>query len=170
MRILTHPNPALRQSAAQVEPGFDDSLAELAADMARTMRQAPGVGLAAPQVGVLKRLIVIDVEERVTALCNPLIVETSDETEIDEEGCLSLPGIAVPIQRPSHVVCEAMTVTGREIRLEGDGFLARVLQHEIDHLDGVLIIDRASPEERKAAIRRYRELCESGGSTEQRVE
>ena len=166
MRILTHPNPALRQRAEEVDTANDATLRDLAKDMAVAMQEAPGVGLAAPQVGVLKRVIVIDVDERLAALCNPLIMEASEETSIEDEGCLSLPGISVPIERPVRVVCEGLTITGKNVHIEAEGFLARVLQHEIDHLDGMLIIDRATPEERKAAIRRYNEACAAEESTQ----
>ncbi|MBE0476263.1 MAG: peptide deformylase [Coriobacteriia bacterium] len=161
MRILSHPNPVLKQRAEEVDPPGDASLGELAAEMGRTMREAPGVGLAAPQIGVLKRVIVFDVDERVIAMCNPVVVERSEDQEVDEEGCLSLPGITVPVPRSVHVACEGLTVAGKPVRIEGQGLLARVLQHEIDHLDGTLILDRASPEDRKAALRRYNELCAS---------
>jgi len=128
--------------------------------MAKTMYDAPGVGLAATQVGVQKRVIVFDLEDGLVALCNPLIVETSEETDVDDEGCLSLPGITVPVERAVSCVCEALDVKGAPVRLEAEGFFARVLQHETDHLDGLLIIDRATPDERRAAMRRYREAAE----------
>jgi peptide deformylase len=157
MDILEHPNPALKQHAADVDPTGDTSLPALVHAMAKAMYDAPGVGLAATQVGVQKRVIVIDVEDRLIALCNPRIVETTAETEIDDEGCLSFPGVYIPIERPVGCVCEALDLKGNPVRLTGEGLFARVLQHETDHLDGVLIIDRATPEERRAALRRYRE-------------
>jgi peptide deformylase len=161
MEILEHPNPALKQTAAEVDPVTDLELPRLVKAMAQAMRDAPGVGLAATQVGVQKRVIVFDVDEATVALCNPTIVERSDETELDDEGCLSLPGLTVPVERAVSCVCEALDLKGAFVRLEADGFVARVLQHETDHLDGVLIIDRASPDERRAAMRRYREMGES---------
>lgn len=133
--------------------------------MARAMYDAPGIGLAAPQIGVLKRIIVCEFGEEgenPVALCNPVIVESSEECEVDDEGCLSLPGISVPVERPCRVVCEAVSLKGNPVRIEAEGLRARLLQHEIDHLDGLLIIDRATPEERKAALRRYLEACEKG--------
>jgi peptide deformylase len=165
MDVLSHPNPALKQIAEPVDCASETDLRDLCKTMARIMYDAPGVGLAAPQIGVLKRVIVYDIEEdkgRVVALCNPRIVEFSDDLEIDDEGCLSLPGISVPIERPVWVTCEAQTISGTRVRIAADGFHARVLQHEIDHLDGKLILDRATPEERKAALVRYREALESG--------
>lgn len=163
MDILTHPNPALKQHAVDVERFGDRDLKDLVRAMARAMYDAPGVGLAATQVGVMSRVLVYDVDEGLVALCNPRIVETSGETEVVEEGCLSLPGIEVPIERPSSLTCEAFDLAGEPVRIEAAGLLARVLQHEIDHLDGVLIIDRATPEERKAAIQRYNEATRSAG-------
>lgn len=165
MDILEHPSPALVEGACDVDPATDTSLRELAVSMAKTMYAAPGVGLAAPQIGVLKRVIVYDISDEgheLIALCNPRIVEQSEECETSEEGCLSLPGISVPVERSCTVTCEALTLDGQPVRIEAEGFHARVLQHEIDHLDGVLIINRATPEERKAALRRYREALESG--------
>jgi peptide deformylase len=160
VEILVHPNPALKQPAADVDPGSDKELVRLVRSMAKMMYDAPGVGLAATQVGVQKRVIVMDVEDGLVALCNPRIVETSDETDVDDEGCLSLPGITVPVERAVSCVCEALDIKGQPVTLEAEGFFARVLQHETDHLDGVLIIDRATPEERRAAVRRYREAAE----------
>jgi peptide deformylase len=157
MVILSHPNPALRQRAYDVDPASDRSLRSLVRSMAKTMYDAPGVGLAATQVGVHKRVVVFDLEEGLIAMCNPQIVERSDELETDEEGCLSLPGITVPVSRAARCVCEATDLKGEAFKIAAEGMLARVLQHEVDHLDGVLIIDRATPEDRLAAVRRYRE-------------
>lgn len=165
MDILCHPNPALASRSEEVDPSNDATLRPLAQRMAKLMYEAPGVGLAAPQVGVLKRVIVFDISDDdsvVTVLCNPKIVEASDERVVEDEGCLSLPGISVPVERSTSVVCEALSLDGKELRIEAEGFAARMLQHETDHLDGVLIIDRATPEERKAALKRYREAVEAG--------
>lgn len=158
MRIMSHPCPALKQRAPEVDPTADESLRALAAEMARTMYEAPGVGLAATQVGVQKRVLVYDLDEGLGVLCNPHIVERSEETAVDEEGCLSLPGISVPVERHLSLVCEAVDLDGRPLRITAEGLLARVIQHEIDHLDGVLIIDRASASDRRDAIRRYNEM------------
>ena len=170
MEVLSHPNAALKQRAEPVDPATDSDLRELCRKMAQAMYDAPGIGLAAPQIGVLKRVIVYDLDEEsrgVVALCNPEIIESSEECELDDEGCLSLPGITVPIERSCSVVCEAQTLTGRRVRIEADGLHARLLQHEIDHLDGVLMIDRATPEERKAALRRYLEAQRVGAKSGQ---
>ena len=165
MDVLTHPSPALKQVAQPVDPANEKDLRELCKTMARLMYDAPGVGLAAPQIGVLKRVIVYDLSDEkpgVIVLCNPSIVEVGEETAVDDEGCLSLPGISVAVERATKVTCEALTLAGNPVRIEADGFHARLLQHEVDHLDGLLIIDRATPEERKAALVRYREACEAG--------
>lgn len=165
MEILTHPNPALASSCSEVDPLADHTLRPLAERMALTMYEAPGVGLAAPQVGVMKRMIVFDVSEeqnRLAVLCNPRVVSEGAERIVEDEGCLSLPGISVPVERATEVVCEGQTLEGTKVKLEAEGFMARMLQHEIDHLDGRLIIDRATPEERKAALRRYRDATEAG--------
>jgi peptide deformylase len=161
MDLFVYPNPVLKQEAAEVTPE-DRDLKRLAKRMAKIMRQAPGVGLAATQLGVQKRFIVIqpDEEGEAQALLNPRIVESSEDTCTEEEGCLSFPGIVVPVERSESVVCEATTLDGSALRIEADELLARILQHEIDHLDGVLIIDRAQPDERRAALRRYREAHE----------
>jgi peptide deformylase len=158
VRILAHPNPALKTRASEVDPTADRDLARLVKEMAEQMYEAPGVGLAAPQIGVCKRVIVWDMSEHKDSphvLCNPRLVEVSEDTEVDEEGCLSVPGISVPIQRALEVVCEGELITGETVRIEATEMLARILQHECDHLDGVLILDRAQPEARLEAIRRY---------------
>lgn len=157
MDILTHPNPALRASTVEVDPKADLELETLVKTMATVMYEAPGIGIAAPQVGVLKKVIAFDLDDGLVALCNPVIVFTSEETEVDDEGCLSLPGISVPVERSVAVVCEALNLKGDHVRIEATDLAARMLQHETDHLNGLLIIDRATPEERKAAIRRYNE-------------
>jgi len=165
MEVLSHPSPALGECACEVDPATDGTLKELVSRMAKVMYEAPGIGLAATQLGVLKRVFVYDLDEEgrgLVALCNPLIVEKSGECETDDEGCLSLPGITVPVDRSCRITCEALTLDGRKVRIEAEGLHARLLQHEVDHLDGVLIIDRATSEERKAALKRYREAVEQG--------
>jgi peptide deformylase len=158
VKILAHPNPALKTAASEVDPVTDRDLPRLVKEMAEQMYGAPGVGLAAPQLGVSKRVIVWDISENKDApnvLCNPRLVEISAETEVDEEGCLSVPGISVPIERAVGVLCEGELITGETVRIEATELLARILQHECDHLDGVLILDRAEPEARLEAIRHY---------------
>jgi peptide deformylase len=157
MRILTYPDPALKQPAVEVDPVNDSTLRDLVTRMARAMYEAEGIGLAATQVGVLKRVIVYDLEDGLHALCNPRILDRSEQAETAEEGCLSVPGISVPVERAASIVCEGLSLDGKRVTIHADGLLARMFQHEIDHLDGVVILDRLSPEERKAALRAYRE-------------
>lgn len=155
LRIRTFGDPVLRQKAPQT-----GSLTELhrtlAADMLDTMREAPGVGLAGPQVGVLERIFVWEVDGAHGAVINPVIVERSPDMVMEEEGCLSLPGLYYPVERAAHVVVAGSDETGAPVRLEADDLLARVCQHEIDHLDGVLFIDRLPDELRKDALTRLR--------------
>jgi peptide deformylase len=157
MEVLHHPSPILKTRADEVDTSADAGLRDLVRAMAETMYDENGVGLAAPQVGVNKRVIVFDVEDRLAALCNPVITEFSEETAVDDEGCLSVPGITVPVERSVRVVCTGMTLDGDEITLEAEEYVARVLQHEIDHLDGVIILDRCPAELRKSIIRAYNE-------------
>lgn len=169
MDILCYPNPALTAGANEVDPSTDESLRPLAERMAAIMYEAPGIGLAAPQIGVMKRVIVYDLSEDgsgLTALCNPVIVERSEECVVDEEGCLSLPGMGVQVERSCRVTCEALSLDGEPVRIEAEGLQARLFQHEIDHLDGVLIISRATAEERKEAFRRFRESAEQESETD----
>lgn len=165
MDVLAHPNPALMQGASEVDPAGDPGLRDLATRMARIMYRFSGIGLAATQIGVLKRVIVYDLSDDgsgLVAVCNPVIVERSGQCEVDDEGCLSVPGISVPIERSCEVTVEALALDGSRLRIEADGLMARMLQHEIDHLDGRLIIDRVEGQERKDALRRYREAIEAG--------
>jgi peptide deformylase len=155
MQILTHPNPGLKTRCADVDCAAERDLGRLVETMAKRMYDAPGVGLAAPQIGVLKRVIVWDMDDNLHALVNPVIVELGDERIVEEEGCLSVPGISVPVERATTCVCEGQLIDGTPVRIEAEDLLARILQHETDHLDGVLIIDRCTPEDRKDAVRRY---------------
>lgn len=158
MEVLHHPSPVLKSRAHEVDPDGDTTLRDLVRAMAETMYDESGIGLAAPQVGVDKRVIVFDVDDRLAALCNPVITEFSDETAVDDEGCLSVPGITVPVERSTRVVCCGQTIEGRDVSLEAEDLLARVIQHEIDHLDGVLILDRCPPEVKNSIIRAYNEV------------
>lgn len=159
--VLRHPNAALKQRAVEVDVGAEQELPALCRRMADAMREAAGIGIAATQIGVMKRVIVYDLDDErgLVALCNPRIVRMSEDTVLDDEGCLSLPGISVPVERALDVTCEAETLAGSTVTFDASELHARLLQHEIDHLDGVLIIDRATPEERKAALRRYLDLA-----------
>ena len=144
-------DPALRQRATEVER-VTDLHRRIIADMIETMREAPGVGLAGPQIGVMERLFVWEVGEEHGAVINPLIVSKSSELEEGEEGCLSLPGIYYPVTRPAAVKVEGIDENGQPVSLDATELLARVCQHEIDHLDGVLFIDHLSEELRKEAL------------------
>jgi peptide deformylase len=121
------------------------------------MRDAPGIGLAATQLGVVKRMIVYEVDDDPVTLVNPRIVEASDDTEVLDEGCLSLPGVNVPVERPTLVRVRARDLRGRRLEYDAEDLEARVIQHEIDHLDGVLILERTSREERGRVLRELRE-------------
>jgi peptide deformylase len=147
----------LRQRAAEVEV-VDDEVRDLAASMFRTMYEGNGQGLAAPQVGISRRLAVVDVPPRgppTYVLVNPRVTWASEETTREIEGCLSIPGMWETVERPARVVVETLDAEGRALRLEAEGDLARCLQHEIDHLDGVLYIDRLSPLIRRMLMDRY---------------
>jgi peptide deformylase len=144
-------DPALRQRAGEVER-VTDLHRRLAADMLETMRAAPGVGLAGPQVGVLERIFVWEVGDEHGVVINPEITQSSAETDQAEEGCLSLPGIYFDVVRSARVRVEGTDLDGEPVVLEADDLLARVCQHEIDHLDGVLFIDRLEDEDRRAAL------------------
>jgi peptide deformylase len=152
-QIRQYGDAALRLEARPVE-GFDDDLRRLVARMKRLMVDANGVGLAGTQVGVLRRVLVFqeDPDEEPRALVNPVIVERSSESSTDDEGCLSLQGVLVPVERSCRVTVEAKDENGADVRLELAEPGARVLQHELDHLDGVLIIDRTTPEARREAL------------------
>jgi peptide deformylase len=155
-------DPVLKARAVPVER-FDDELRGEVARMAAIMRDGLGVGLAATQLGVMHRVLVYQVgaDAPLAALVNPEIEWRGEEIETVEEGCLSLPGVHVDVERPIHVRVRARDEHGDEIGIEASGLEARVIQHEIDHLDGVLILDRTSREERKQAMRELRERAEA---------
>ena len=138
-RILTADEPMLREKTKKVSH-FDASLHRLLDDLLETMRDAPGIGLAANQIGIPLRVAVIELEEKVTELINPQIVRASGEV-IDWEGCLSIPGFVAEVKRSAKVTVKAQDRRGKEFRIKGEDLLARALQHEIDHLNGVLYID-----------------------------
>jgi peptide deformylase len=156
-QIRQYGDPALRMPAAPITT-FDEALMEDVKRMVLIMHDARGVGLAAPQIGSLRRLLVVRPEENgpVTALCNPRIVWRSDEEETDVEGCLSIGELTVDVARSVAVHVEAQGLEGEPMRIEAEGFEARVLQHEMDHLDGVLIVDRTSVEQRREALKALR--------------
>ena len=158
-QIRQYPDAVLRMRAREVER-FDDDLARLADKMAQLMHDARGVGLAATQVGVLQRLFVLQLadDDDVTTIVNPEITKRSRSTEIADEGCLSLQGVLVPVERALEVTIEGQDVTGAPLELELEEIDARVVQHELDHLDGVLMLERTDDESRKDALATLRRL------------
>ncbi|WP_159716573.1 peptide deformylase [Geminicoccus flavidas] len=156
--ILEVPDPRLRQKAAPVQ-GIDSEVTALLEDMLETMYAAPGIGLAAPQVGIGRRIVVLDVspkeeERRPLRLINPEVVETGGEAVEAEEGCLSLPNQYAPVKRPERVRVRYLDEHGQEREIDADGLLARCLQHEIDHLDGVLFTDHLSRLKREMLLKK----------------
>jgi peptide deformylase len=156
--VRTYGDPVLRSRASEVAE-FGDELADEAERMIAIMRDALGVGLAATQLGVLRRLLVFQAgaDATPTAVANPRVEWLSEELATAEEGCLSLPGIGVDVERALHARVSGEDLRGQPLLLEASGLEARVLQHEIDHLDGVLILDRTNREQRKQAMRALRE-------------
>jgi peptide deformylase len=156
--VRQYGDPVLRSRALEVEQ-FDERLAEETRRMGRLMHDALGIGLAATQVGVMHRVLVyrVDPDSPVAVVVNPVLEWASEEREPLEEGCLSLPGVLVEVERPVHVRVRARDERGEEQLIEASGLEARVLQHEMDHLDGVLILDRTSRDQRKQAMRALRE-------------
>ena len=151
-------DPVLRASALGVDR-FDEALRTEIEHMGELMGEALGIGLAATQIGVLHRVLVYraDPEDPLTVLVNPVLEWSSEETEIASEGCLSIPFVHVDVERPAEVRVRARDGYGTELKVHGSGLTARVIQHEMDHLDGILMIDRISREERKEAMRAMRE-------------
>jgi peptide deformylase len=150
-------DPVLREPASPVE-SFDEALRVLAEDMIQTMHEAPGVGLAAPQVGRSLRLIVFDLgdETGARALANPILKNEWGE-QVADEGCLSVPGLYYPVSRAQKVWADGYDLEGHEVNLEAEELLARVLQHEVDHLNGILFIDRLEAEHRREALAALRD-------------
>jgi peptide deformylase len=157
--VRQYPDPVLRMKANEVGD-FDESVTGLVERMTLLMDEARGVGLAAPQLGVLRRILVYrkTEEEPVVALVNPRVVSTGEEVEAADEGCLSLGAatVVVEVERPTALKIDASSPEGEPISIEAEGLEARVIQHELDHLDGVLIIDRTTPEQRRAALAQLR--------------
>jgi peptide deformylase len=160
--IRKYGDPVLRSRALPIER-FDSALADEIRRMGRLMHDAYGIGLAATQVGVMHRVLVYRVEPdaEIAALVNPELEWAGDEKEVMEEGCLSLPAVAVEVERPVHVRVRAQDERGEPILVEASGLEARVIQHEMDHLDGVLILDRTSRDQRKQAMRAMREALDA---------
>ncbi|MHC4219112.1 MAG: peptide deformylase [Planctomycetota bacterium] len=164
LRILHYPAPALRTIAKPVER-IDPTVAAVAARMLELMKEADGAGLAAPQVGLAWRMFVTKADDRRPDLVyvNPVLRELDPEIAPREEGCLSLPGITVDVRRPEAATMTAQDLEGREFTLRDDDLLARVWQHEVDHLDGVLIIDKMTPIDRIANRKPLKDLEAAAG-------
>jgi peptide deformylase len=157
-QIRQYPDAVLRMRANDVD-SFDGDLERLVTRMKALMADANGIGLAATQIGVLRRVFVfqpVAEDDGARAIVNPSIVERGEEVEIDDEGCLSLQGVLVPVERDATIVLTGLDEAGAELRLELSGVGARVAQHELDHLDGVLILDRTTPEARREALAKLR--------------
>ena len=166
--ILVLPDARLRQVAGEI-PVVDAEIKKLAADMLETMYDAPGIGLAAPQIGELKRIVVMDLSKDgepndPIVMINPEILKYSDDTVTTEEGCLSIPGLYVEIVRPKQVLLRGIDIDGNTVEFESDDFEARLFQHELDHLNGVLMFDRMTPEQRKEAIAEYQRISEQAAN------
>jgi peptide deformylase len=159
--IVIMGDPVLRKRAEDVV-AFDDDLRRLVDDMFETMYHAEGIGLAANQIGVLDRVLVVDVRDEKDpaagrmAVINPRVVEASTQRDKEAEGCLSIPGIEEVVERPWAVKVEGVDLEGRPLSITADALLGRALQHEIDHLDGILFIDRVSPLKRKLLMQKWR--------------
>ncbi len=166
-RILLLGEEILRDPGAEVE-AFDDELRALVADMLETMYFAEGIGLAAPQIGVSRRVCVLDLHDEDNpeggrwVFVNPVIVESSDEEDKSTEGCLSIPEMEEVVARPARVTVRGFDAEGETVEVEADGLLARALQHEIDHLDGILFIDRLSAFKRRALLKKWRKSQKEG--------
>lgn len=165
--IVLMGDPVLRQMAEEVRE-FDDELRALVRDMFETMYHAEGIGLAAPQIGLSSRIIVLDIrrhderdgDDEQIALVNPRLTWQSDDTAKQSEGCLSIPGLEEVVERPAEVRVEGLDPHGEPVSIAADELLARALQHEIDHLDGVLFLDRVSPLKRKMLLKKWKKQTE----------
>ncbi|MBI1741937.1 peptide deformylase [Candidatus Acetothermia bacterium] len=167
LKIRKYPDPILRRRAQEIK-SIDAEIKKLADELVEAMVLAKGYGLAAPQVGVLKRMITTDVNDNLYVLINPEIVERGDENVEGLEGCLSIPRAEAEIIRPARVKVRALTPEGKEIALDDNGLLARVLQHEIDHLNGVLFIDYLNEAKRLSLLKEY-ERSQREGKTSKKA-
>jgi len=152
--IRTFGDPVLKAVAEPIT-NIDERLVRLTDEMFKVMYEAPGIGLAAPQIGVQRQVFVYDIDEERKVILNPQIVESSGEWVYDE-GCLSIPGLYVEMVRPKRVLVRGINLDGNQVEFEADELLARLFQHEIDHLNGVLMFDRMTPDQRKEAVKVYR--------------
>jgi len=155
MEIRTYGDPVLRRPAETVE-AIDDEIRRICDEMIEAMLRADGVGLAAPQIGVSKRIVVLDVDGDLRILINPELVEASGDEEATVEGCLSVPGVNAEVRRSTRATIEGTDLEGNPVRITGEGLLARAIQHEIDHLNGNLFLDRLSAVKRQSLVKEYR--------------
>ncbi len=153
--VRTYGDPVLRQVAKPVE-NVDGALVKLADDMVETMHHSVGAGLAAPQVGVQRRLFVYELDDGPQTIINPEIVESSGELWHDE-ACLSIPGLRIAVMRPETIVLQGFDLEGNEMTIEADDFMGRMFQHEVDHLDGILMVERLDDDMRKQALKILRD-------------
>lgn len=154
MSIRTYGDPVLRRSAQTVET-IDSETKKLCQRMVEEMIRGGGVGLAAPQIGVSRRIIVLDVDGAFHVLINPELIDRSDETELFTEGCLSVPGVHADVKRSHSATVAGTNLEGERVEITGEGFLARAIQHEMDHLDGRLFLDHLSPVRRQGVLKDY---------------
>ena len=157
--IRTYGDPVLKSQSLAIE-NIDDKLVRLTDAMLDIMYEAPGIGLAAPQIGVQKQLFVYDIGDGAEVLINPVVVESAGEW-VYEEGCLSIPGLYVEMVRPKEILLKGLNIDGEEVSVEADELLARLFQHELDHLNGVLMFERMTPDQRTEALAEYRRLTEA---------
>ena len=157
--IRTYGDPVLKSQSLAIE-NIDDKLVRLTDAMLDIMYDAPGIGLAAPQIGVQKQLFVYDIGDGAEVLINPVVVESSGEW-VYEEGCLSIPGLYVEMVRPKEILLKGINIDGEEVSVEADELLSRLFQHELDHLNGVLMFERMTPDQRTEALAEYWRLTEA---------
>lgn len=154
MDIRTFGDPVLRRKAEPVQV-IDDEIRDICQLMVEVMIRENGIGLAAPQIGIPKRIFVLDADDEFHILINPELIESSEEVEETKEGCLSVPGVGAIVTRSTRAVVEGLNLNGERIRLEGEGLIARAIQHEMDHLNGNLFLDQLSTARRQSLIKEY---------------
>ena len=154
MDIRTFGDPVLRRKAKPVQ-GIDDEIRDICKLMVEVMIRENGVGLAAPQIGISKRIFVLDADDEFHILINPELIELSEEIEGTKEGCLSVPGVDAIVERSTRAVVEGINLKGEDVRLEGEGLIARAIQHEVDHLNGNLFLDHLSTVRRQSLVKEY---------------
>ncbi len=154
MELRTFGDPVLRRKAEPVET-INEDIREICRLMVEVMLRENGVGLAAPQIGIPLQIFVLDANDEFHVVINPELVERSEDVEETQEGCLSVPGVSAPVARSTRAVVEGLNLEGQRIRLEGEGLLARAIQHEIDHLNGRLFLDQLSMARRQSLIKEY---------------